>query len=594
MAVIVKTNVSQATDYLISDIGILIPNSGGSETFSDAEEITSLLMSRELLEKLTDNAFGASSSTLILNDGTSDIDQSFALNFLAVSLLASSNSPFGVVQTDSSGEVIQNVTFDGTATVSNFLAGTDVDLNNNKLTNVAAGTVGSDGINLDQATSLLQTQLNWKEVLISELQLDGTNGILQGTSFYLDGQPTTGDTLSISDGITTRTYGFGSGGDVVVTIGGDADATMTNLASAITGDGSSLWEASKLTALESINTGSGTSTAGEVVFIYRTSQSSASFVDRIYGTFTTPALAQYINYNGELDYRSSTNVQLPSADPTQKEFGFGRLQASLAPNDTHFCRNNDGQFTWDSDGDVWQDTGSGSIVAGGGLTKTLNVLAVGAGNGIIVNPDDIEIDFGEVGDIQSLGTSNAAGVLNESARADHVHTHGDRGADGAVSHHDAQQIDVTGSYTNIGSPTEVETALLNIDAHFDSAAKVGKWLQFGASLTVPNSGQRYLEGPGGVPTSAAGTGFFRSGEIRGLSIRVNVADATNDYNVDVLVNSIQVSTLLLAATNASAITTALTTSYAANDIISVRLRRTSGSGKSDFADISVLLEVVDS
>lgn len=65
--------------------------------------------------------------------------------------------------------------------------------------------------------------------------------------------------------------------------------------------------------------------------------------------------------------------------------------------------------------------GLAQVTAGAGLTKTGDTLDVGAGVGIVVNADDVAIDFGEVGDIAAAATANSAGVLDEAARADHAH-----------------------------------------------------------------------------------------------------------------------------------------------------------------------------
>lgn len=79
--VIVRTNVGQLVDVLVRDLGLYIPSSGLSETFTGSE-IRHLQESGDLAAYLTDNVYGAGSSTLILNDGTSDIAQADALSFL--------------------------------------------------------------------------------------------------------------------------------------------------------------------------------------------------------------------------------------------------------------------------------------------------------------------------------------------------------------------------------------------------------------------------------------------------------------------------------------------------------------------------------
>lgn len=81
---IIKTNASQPTDVLIKDLGFLVPNSGGSVTFTDIPNLQDCNTSVNLRTLTTDNAFGANSSTLILNNGTSDIPQAQANDFLGL------------------------------------------------------------------------------------------------------------------------------------------------------------------------------------------------------------------------------------------------------------------------------------------------------------------------------------------------------------------------------------------------------------------------------------------------------------------------------------------------------------------------------
>lgn len=80
--IIIISNVSTTSDVLIRDLGFLIPFGGGSETITNDAELQESSTSGDLFDLLTDDAFGVDSSTLILNDGTSDIDQSDIRAFL--------------------------------------------------------------------------------------------------------------------------------------------------------------------------------------------------------------------------------------------------------------------------------------------------------------------------------------------------------------------------------------------------------------------------------------------------------------------------------------------------------------------------------
>jgi hypothetical protein len=80
---IITTNASQGTDVTIRDMGITITNSGGSETFTDSKNLLNAQLSVDLRTLTTDDAHGANSSTLILNDGTSDIAQADIDSYLS-------------------------------------------------------------------------------------------------------------------------------------------------------------------------------------------------------------------------------------------------------------------------------------------------------------------------------------------------------------------------------------------------------------------------------------------------------------------------------------------------------------------------------
>lgn len=69
-----------------------------------------------------------------------------------------------------------------------------------------------------------------------------------------------------------------------------------------------------------------------------------------------------------------------------------------------------------------QFTGTGAIIAGRGLTKTGNTLDVGAGPGIFVTADTVEIAYfsGSVSAL-SAGVASSLGTSQSSSRGDHVH-----------------------------------------------------------------------------------------------------------------------------------------------------------------------------
>jgi hypothetical protein len=574
---IIKSNASQATNVQIRDVGYSILASGGSETLDTPEEIMEAQQSDYLRAFLVDDAYGVGSSTLILNDGLADIAQSDALNFLDTVILPQGDEDYGVVKTNASGQIDDDINWDGTATISNVVLGNDLNTAGNEvigLPSVPSGPTASTS--KEYVDQLFVQNRAWKEVLLQKEQLiDGAaGGVSQAIPLYLANQPSNGDTLSVTDGVLTRTYGFGSGGDVVVTIGANVDDTMSNLAATITGDGSSLWDAAKVTDLNSINGGGGSSTSGHLVVIYRESQSADSFDDRIFGTFTTQPDAQYVNYFGEKDYQSSLSAQLPTIDPAQKEFGIGRAFASLLANETHRVRSEDLGYTWDSDGEAWQLT------------------------------DGSSIDYGLVSDIQPLGSSLGAGVSNRVARADHVHTHGDRGGDGAGSQHDADQVDVEGTYPIVSpsGPVSAEVAFQNIGAGFVDPAKVGKSLMTQCPSRVRNGVPSQAMFIGRVSMAATPYQFLRGGTLKGVRVVVDAVDASRDYVVSIrvgatvaAVNNVanEVETLALPSGSSTAKSLALSAVVTADQYMAVYLTRTSGTGNSTFGNMWIQVEWVE-
>lgn len=574
MSLIIKSNASTTADVLIADLGYPIPQAGGSVTLTSNDEIKKAQQSRKLRAYLVDDAYGAGSSTLILNDGLGDVAQADALNFLDILLLPAGDQDYGVVQTDDAGEITTNLVFDGTATVAGLVLGNDLDANGNEITGLPATPSGPTAAPSTAYVDGLFVQVrSWKELLIhSDQLLDGASGgVRQAGAFFLRNQPTSGDVLTIDDGSTPRDYGFGTGGDVTVTIGANIDDTLDNLAAAISGDGAGLWDAVVATDLESINDGTGAVTAGRVVVIYRAAQGADSYDDRLYGTFTTPADARYVNFNGESDYRLSTNSQVPSSDPAQKEFGIGRAYGSLATNETHLVRSGDTTYTWDNDGELWQLTGTGAI------------------------------SYGLVGDIQPLGSSLAAGTSNRVARADHVHTHGDRGGDGSASQHDADQIDVEGTYTTIGAPDDVEAVLGNIEDLFNGAAKCGKVLHAAYDDEV-KSGEQFLMREGNVMMSILPYRFKRAGTLKAGQLAVDVVDPSNAFKLSVrkhatlagsLLSANEVESVALPTSTQHAKSATFTTSIVADDWATLVIARTSGTTKSAFTNMWADIEWVE-
>jgi hypothetical protein len=70
---IVRSNASQGTAVLIKDMGVSVPASGGQDDFSESSLLDKARTSANLRTLTSDDAHGAGSHTLIVNDGANDI-----------------------------------------------------------------------------------------------------------------------------------------------------------------------------------------------------------------------------------------------------------------------------------------------------------------------------------------------------------------------------------------------------------------------------------------------------------------------------------------------------------------------------------------
>jgi hypothetical protein len=197
----------------------------------------------------------------------------------------------------------------------------------------------------------------YREVLLTFNQLieDPNSGFAQASAFYLDGLPSDGDTFSIendTDGAETFTWRTAPGSAPFnVLIGADADAAMAGLATAIEGN-SAYWDSALASNLDTINDGSGASTSGSVVMIWKRIPSAADN-DRIYGTISTQAFGQFVDFSLVDDYRRAISAELLVADPAVENFGVGRIETFLLPGERHATLKEDETWAWDGDRLQW-------------------------------------------------------------------------------------------------------------------------------------------------------------------------------------------------------------------------------------------------
>ena len=198
----VKTNALHGTAVTIKDLGIQIPASGGFEEFSDDDDLQMLIGSRDLYAYLHDNAHSPSGSTLLLNDGTSNIPEADADSFLLMSLVPTSGN-YSTVSRNSAGEVDQGVAFDGTAEVSNLKLGSDLNANGYDITGLpnppGAGDCATSKDYVDSVAQGLAPKPSVRMMASTAISpLSGDPGVIDGVT------PATGNrVLLINQGGTT-------------------------------------------------------------------------------------------------------------------------------------------------------------------------------------------------------------------------------------------------------------------------------------------------------------------------------------------------------------------------------------------------------
>lgn len=271
----------------------------------------------------------------------------------------------------------------------------DLAAGGHEITGLATPTTGSSATTKSYVDAIAAMGVAWKECLLDTSQLQQA-GLRSATVMWM-GQPVDGDTLTITDGVNTRTYGAVSGGDVQYAIGGTPEITMTNLSAAIDGDvdGANKWRAAFLAVnFRKLNDGSTGAAAGGGLLITRKDTSGITS-DRLYGTFATAGNVKYANYAGKTDYSSSVSAQLPGADPAAKQFGFGKNTVAVQGETRSILAQNI-IVSWDGDGangvGSWQQMDAGAVGAGNGMVRNGSALdVVCTDNSISVGADAIGV-----------------------------------------------------------------------------------------------------------------------------------------------------------------------------------------------------------
>lgn len=229
----------------------------------------------------------------------------------------------------------------------------------------AVAATDDEAISLAQLNAKVISGRIWREAILIQEQLlsGGSGGILQAIVSYVAAtlSTTPADTYTIDDGTVTETWTAVAAAPAAFQfIGGvSAAADQAALVAAINND-STLWSAVETSGLDDYFAG----TPSTQFVVYR--KATSSNADRVYGTLFAASSIKVAEFaTGLQDYTSAagTESDLPAADPSAKRFGFGRDFASLFTVETHFAVEDNSQWTWDEDDDLWQMTGGTGAIS---------------------------------------------------------------------------------------------------------------------------------------------------------------------------------------------------------------------------------------
>ena len=374
-----------------------------------------------------------------------------------------------------------------------------------QITNVADATEAHHAINRAQLDQAIISGGTFKELLVHESQLDSTEGVLAASSLTMASQPASGDTITITDGTTTRTYGAASGGDVQYAIGATVADTMANLAAAIDGDGSSAWTSEFSTDLGAIDAD------GVVIVVEKDNDGTAS---KIYGVWTTPANIQVVDYTGEAEYTKKTTSNLPASSPASSNFGIRRTQANLTPGEMHYAENSDSIYGWDDDANQWNTfSGSASLAdataASGGGVK--GKITVDSDYGLSVTTGTLSIDLASN---RGLGFSSGELEIAENTSAGLEVTASGIGIDLAASN-PALGFDGSGDLEALADTTA-------------GIEKTASGLAVDLATTTPGLG---FDGSGDLQAIVVATGGIEKAA-GGLQVKIDDTPDTLDVDAD--------------------------------------------------------------
>lgn len=251
-----------------------------------------------------------------------------------------------------------------TMTLGGLTMGGNIAMGTYKITGLGDGTADQDAVTLSQLNAAVLTGGTVKEPLFVTDQLDDTDGINATEALYFANQPSVGNTVTIKNGAVTETYSF------VANQGAESASTDVSI------------ESSAVTAMQRLvlraNLNSSTwdyffyatehadINADGVIAVVEKATAAGASASRIYGTFTTQADLQVVEFASGttpdiIPYYTQTAATASTSDPVNGRFGLRRQQSALTDGEIHLVLDTDYQWSWDADTTSWNLMSAGSV-----------------------------------------------------------------------------------------------------------------------------------------------------------------------------------------------------------------------------------------
>jgi len=423
--------------------------------------------------------------------------------------------------------------------------------NTYSVTGLLAPNNDGDATNKLYVDNLVVTGGRIKEAVLDGYQLDNTQGIEAAEVLFFSAQPTSGDNVTFTDGVTSNTYTFVANvpaetEDGYVSVETSAVSAMQRLVTRMNNDpANTKWGSAFRTNMQRINA------SGAIVVCEKTTAAGAS-ASRIYGTWAVSdgyvvEFASGVTPTVDVEYNKTSSAQMATSDPGAGRFGLRRQVSAMVDCEIHCSLNDNTLYAWEADSQVWVTLSGGSSIpaatsaSGGGTqgkvsadsdyglvinsgvlkvnlttnpgltfttdgaVKKLEVkpntakgIQVGA-SGVEATVDGYSVSFNALGQLQSLGGSVSMNVSEAVAVGDPLYISGNDTVGKATTVATGNVANVIGLSVNgqatIGQPTKVikngpATGVLGTSG----TAGAEYWLASGGGLTavIPTSGNRLI------------------------------------------------------------------------------------------------------